>query len=90
LRDRRLLMFAACILLFQLANAAMLPLMGGILTPRASEWATTLIGACSHLKSLKECPVAALIVDEIRARATHKVWRLSLLCLIPGRYWCRA
>ena len=46
LRDRRLLIFAACILLFQLANAAMLPLMGGILTLRASEWATTLIGAC--------------------------------------------
>jgi MFS family permease len=46
LRDRRLLMFAGCILLFQLANAAMLPLMGGILTLRASEWATTLIGAC--------------------------------------------
>jgi predicted MFS family arabinose efflux permease len=46
LRDRRLLIFAGCILLFQLANAAMLPLMGGILTLRASEWATTLIGAC--------------------------------------------
>src|SRR4029453_17955990 len=35
-----------CILLFQLANAAMLPLMGGILTLRAREWGTTLIGAC--------------------------------------------
>jgi MFS family permease len=46
LRDRRLLIFAACILVFQLANAAMLPLMGGVLTLRASEWATTLIGAC--------------------------------------------
>jgi len=44
--DRRLLSFAGCILLFQLANAAMLPLMGGILTLRSSEWATTLIGAC--------------------------------------------
>jgi MFS family permease len=44
--DRRLLIFAGCILLFQLANAAMLPLMGGILTLRSSEWATTLIGAC--------------------------------------------
>jgi hypothetical protein len=46
LRDRRLLIFASCILLFQLANAAMLPLMGGILTLRSSQWATTLIGAC--------------------------------------------
>jgi predicted MFS family arabinose efflux permease len=46
LRDRRLLIFAGCILLFQLANAAMLPLMGSILTMRSSEWASTLIGAC--------------------------------------------
>jgi predicted MFS family arabinose efflux permease len=46
LSDRRLLIFAGCILLFQLANAAMLPLMGGIVTLRASEWAATLIAAC--------------------------------------------
>jgi MFS family permease len=46
LSNRRLLIFAACILLFQLANAAMLPLMGGILTTRSNEWASTLIAAC--------------------------------------------
>jgi MFS family permease len=46
LSDRRLLIFAGCILLFQVANAAMLPLMAGIVTLRASEWASTLIAAC--------------------------------------------
>ena len=46
LRNRRLLVFAVCILLFQLANAAMLPLMGSILTMRSSEWASGLIAAC--------------------------------------------
>src|SRR5262249_40702758 len=46
LSDRRLIVFAGCILLFQLANAAMLPLMGSMLTLRSSEWASTLIGAC--------------------------------------------
>ena len=46
LGDRRLLVFAGCILLFQMANAAMLPLMGGILTMRVSEWASTLIAGC--------------------------------------------
>jgi predicted MFS family arabinose efflux permease len=46
LRNRRLLFFAVCILLFQLANAAMLPLMGSILTTRSSEWASSLIAAC--------------------------------------------
>ena len=44
--DRRLLIFAGCILLFQLANAAMLPMMGSILTMRSSAWASTLIAAC--------------------------------------------
>jgi predicted MFS family arabinose efflux permease len=52
LSDRRLLIFAGCILLFQLANAAMLPLMGGILTTRSSEWASTLIAACIVLPQL--------------------------------------
>jgi predicted MFS family arabinose efflux permease len=52
LSDRRLLIFAGCILLFQLANAAMLPLMAGIVTLRASEWASTLIAACIVLPQL--------------------------------------
>jgi MFS family permease len=46
LRDRRLLVFAGCILLFQLANAAMLPLMGSILAMRSGASASALIGAC--------------------------------------------
>jgi MFS family permease len=44
--NRRLMTFAACVILFQLANAAMLPLMGSMMTMRASEWAATLIAAC--------------------------------------------
>jgi MFS family permease len=46
LRMRPLLIFGLCIMLFHLANAAMLPLMGNILTTRLSEWATVLIAAC--------------------------------------------
>jgi hypothetical protein len=46
LGNRRLLAFAGCILLFQLANAAMLPLMGSIWAVHSSEWASTLIAAC--------------------------------------------
>jgi predicted MFS family arabinose efflux permease len=41
-----LLVFAACNALFQLANAAMLPLMGSIMTMRSANWATVLIAAC--------------------------------------------
>ncbi len=46
LSRRPLLIFGGCILLFHLANAAMLPLMGSVLTMRSSEWATVLIAAC--------------------------------------------
>jgi MFS family permease len=46
LRRRELVIFAACALLFQLANAAMLPLMAGAVTTRASQWATVLVAAC--------------------------------------------
>jgi predicted MFS family arabinose efflux permease len=46
LRQRPLLIFAGCILLLQMANASMLPLMAGIVTTRSSQWATVLIAAC--------------------------------------------
>jgi hypothetical protein len=46
LQKRSLLIFAGCIMLFHLANAAMLPLMGSVLTMRLNQWATVLIGAC--------------------------------------------
>jgi predicted MFS family arabinose efflux permease len=45
-RLRPLLVFCGCFMLFQLANAAMLPLMGSVLTTRSSQWATALIAAC--------------------------------------------
>jgi MFS family permease len=43
---RPLVVFACAMLLFQLANAAMLPLMASVLTMRSSQWATVLIAAC--------------------------------------------
>jgi MFS family permease len=46
LRQRPLMVFAGSILLLQLANASMLPLMAGIVTTRSSKWAPVLIAAC--------------------------------------------
>jgi MFS family permease len=46
LTDRRLLIFAACVVLFHLANAGMLPLMGGILAAERHGLATSAIAAC--------------------------------------------
>jgi MFS family permease len=45
-RKRPLLIFAGCVLLLQLANAAMLPLMAGVVTTRSSQWAPVLIAFC--------------------------------------------
>ena len=44
--DRRLLIFAACVLLFHLSNAAMLPLIGGAITMRSGDFANMIIAAC--------------------------------------------
>jgi predicted MFS family arabinose efflux permease len=46
LRQKSLLIFAGSVLLLQLANAAMLPIMAGVVTTRSSEWAPVLIAAC--------------------------------------------
>jgi len=45
-RQRSLLIFAGAMMLFQFANAAMLPLMAGVVTTRSSQWAPVLIAAC--------------------------------------------
>jgi hypothetical protein len=45
-RQRALLIFACSVLLLQLANAAMLPLMAGVVTTRSAQWAPVLIAAC--------------------------------------------
>lgn len=44
--NRHLRAFACCILLFHLANAAILPQVARTVTLRSSEWATVLVGAC--------------------------------------------
>jgi len=44
--DRRLLAFGACVALFHLSNAAMLPLLGAAVTMRAGDFANVIIAAC--------------------------------------------
>jgi MFS family permease len=76
LRNRRLLILAACILIFQLANAAMLPLMGSILTMRASAWASTLTAACIIVPQLIVAGFAPSV-----GRLADSWGRRPLLCL---------
>jgi MFS family permease len=46
LRARALLVLTGCILLFHLANAAMLPLVGSAITMRSSQWAPVVVAVC--------------------------------------------
>ncbi|HEY2183807.1 MAG TPA: MFS transporter [Xanthobacteraceae bacterium] len=74
IRNRALLIFAACVLLFQLANAAMLPLLAGILTMRSSQWATALIAACMIVPQL----IVALVSPWV-GRSAQRIGRRPLL-----------
>ncbi len=76
LRSRPLLFFAGCLLLFHLANAAMLPLMGSVITMRSSRWATLLIAACIVVPQL----VVAISSPWVGARA--QMWGRRPLLLI--------
>jgi MFS family permease len=74
--NRPLLVFAGCLLLFHFANAAMLPLMGSVVTMRSSQWATVLIAACIVVPQI----VVAALSPWIGRRA--QLWGRRPLLLI--------
>jgi MFS family permease len=76
MHNRPLLIFAGCLLLFHLANAAMLPLMGSVITMRSANWATVIIAACIVVPQL----VVAAASPWIGQRA--QVWGRRPLLLI--------
>jgi predicted MFS family arabinose efflux permease len=76
MQNRPLLIFAGCLLLFHLANSAMLPLMGSVVTMRSSQWATIIIAACIVVPQL----VVAALSPWIGTRA--QVWGRRPLLLI--------
>jgi predicted MFS family arabinose efflux permease len=73
---RPLLIFSGAFMLFQLANSAMLPLMGSVLTMRSSHWASVLIAACIVVPQL----LVALISPWI-GRYAQVIGRRPLLLL---------
>ncbi|MGO8918682.1 MAG: MFS transporter [Stellaceae bacterium] len=75
LADRRLLVFAACAMLFTLANAAMLPLASTALTKRAGSGASLLIAACIVLPQL----IVAVLSPRLGLLAENRGRRLVLL-----------
>ena len=74
LGNRGLMSFGACMLLFFLANAAMMPLVGSVLTLRASETATALVAACIMVPQA----VLAICAPAV-GRATERFGRYPVL-----------
>jgi MFS family permease len=76
MHNRPLLIFAGCLLLFHLANSAMLPLMGSVITMRSSQWATVVIAACIVVPQL----VVAALAPWIGMRA--QIWGRRPLLIV--------
>jgi MFS family permease len=84
LLDRRLLAYLACALLFQLANAAMLPLAGVEITKRAEKDASLIIAACILVPQL-----GVALLSPLAGRAANRWGRRWVLlvgfCALPAR-----
>jgi MFS family permease len=74
--NKPLVIFAACIALFHLANAAMLPLVSSMITMRTSDWATALVAACIILPQV----IVAVFSPYVGRRA--RSWGRKPLMLI--------
>jgi predicted MFS family arabinose efflux permease len=76
MHNRPLLIFAGCLLLFHLANSAMLPLVGSVVTMKSARWATLIIAACIVVPQL----VVAILSPWVGTRA--QIWGRRPLLLI--------
>jgi hypothetical protein len=78
--NRPLLIFALAIVLFQLSNAPMLPIMAGSLTTHAPQWATVIIAICILAPQF----VVAIIAPWVGRTAQSWGRRpLLMLCFLP-------
>jgi len=81
---RPLLVFALCVLLFHLSNAAMLPLVGQKLALQDRNLGTSLMSACIAAAQLVMVPVA-MLVGARADRWGHKQFFLAALAILPIR-----
>lgn len=59
--DRRLLLFAACVVLFHLSNGAMLPLVASEVTRSVGEWASMIVAGCIVLPQFVVAAISPLV-----------------------------
>jgi MFS family permease len=81
LRDRRLLIFAACTMLFTLANAGILPLASTALTKRLGAGASLMIAACIVLPQMVVAVFSPQIGRFAEARGRRRAMLLGFIAL---------
>lgn len=81
---RPLLVFAICVLLFHLSNAAMLPLVGQKLALQDKNMGTSLMSACIVAAQVVMVPFA-MLVGARADRWGHKRFFLAALLILPVR-----
>lgn len=81
---RPLLIFAICVVLFHLSNAAMLPLVGQKLALQDKNMGTSLMSACIVAAQLAMVPFA-MLVGATADRWGHKRFFLAALLILPIR-----
>lgn len=84
LRRPALLAFAVCLMLFQFANTAMLPLMGSVLTMRSSQWAIPMIAASIVGPQLIVALCSPLVSDLARSLGRRPLL-LAAFAVLPLR-----
>jgi len=81
LRDRRLLIFAGCAMLFTLANAGILPLASTYLTKRLGAGASLMIAACIVLPQIVVAVLSPQIGRLAEMRGRRRAMLLGFLAL---------
>jgi len=81
---RPLLLFALCVMLFHLSNAAMLPLVGQKLALQDKDLGTSLMSACITAAQIVMVPMA-MLVGARADRWGHKRFFLAALLILPLR-----
>jgi MFS family permease len=82
--NRALLIFAACVALFHLANAAMLPLASTTITMWSGRWATVLVAACIVVPQLIVAFFSPLVGREARIRGRRPLLLIGF-AILPVR-----
>ena len=80
-QNRPLMVFASCLALFHLANAAMLPLTAGMVTMRSGEWAAALVGACILVPQVVVAALAPWIGRQATIRGRRPILLLGFAAL---------